>query len=130
MAIPGCARSENSVCQTSHSDTLFPPSFLCFCQPSTSSSHRLSWTVAYTFFGPKAVFKWTSILLPDNHAKRRKQTSSRWNLSPLTITKQGKKKKKPSPDGLLGSSQEEPYNYFCSSSQGGLTSWIPAPGLS
>lgn len=45
-AIPGPARSGSSAaCQTSHSDTLSLP-FFCLCQPSTSSSHRLSWKAA------------------------------------------------------------------------------------
>lgn len=69
LAIPGCARSENSVCQTSHSDTLFPPLSFASANPPPHPPTGFHGQLPTRFFGPKAVFKRTSILLPHNHAK-------------------------------------------------------------
>ncbi len=69
-AIPGPARSENSAaCQTSHSDTLSLP-FLHLCQPSTPSSHRLSWKVAHFCCARSCIITLLSLSIIPNKGSR------------------------------------------------------------
>lgn len=87
--------------------THYSPSFLCLCQPSTSSSHRLSWTVAY-FVVPKKLHPSSSpslslSLMPDRGSR---------GLQDGLFCSVPKEKQNTTKPGIFGPSNEKQQFFF------------------